>query len=136
MELLLRVWEEPEPPEWLVGEWAGGSVSLQHSALPRASPSPSSYPPLPVIPISSQDSVLSWADHRDHITLTLKLSLRYPTPPYDIIFLSLDLGFDLFPFLNLCTSSLVLSCLLKVSPIWIPTLQGRTPQMTKDSFIR
>lgn len=104
MELLLRVWEEPEPPEWLLGEWANGWVSLQHGGLPRASPSRSYYTyHLPITPISSQDSVLSWADHRDHITLTLKLPLRCPTPPYDLIFLSLDLDFDLFPFLNLCT---------------------------------
>lgn len=60
------------------------------------------WPPPPlsttptITPISSQDSVLSWAGHRDRITLFLKLALRYPTPPYDLTFPSLDLGFDLF----------------------------------------
>ena len=119
IELLLRAYEEPEPPEWLLGEWASGSVSLQHSGFPMASPSPSATPTITHYPhlFSGLCVVLGWP-WGPHFSLSLKLALRYPTSPYDLNVPSLNLGFDLFPFLILCASSLVPSCLLKVSLIW------------------
>lgn len=72
--------EGPVPPESLLGEWANGRVSLQYGGLPRVSPSPSYYTHYPlIIPVSSQDSVLSWADYMDWINLLSLVSSQVPS---------------------------------------------------------
>lgn len=65
MELLLRACEGPEPPEWLLWEWADGRASLQHSGFPMASPSPFYY-----------------THHYPHLFSGLCVVLGWPQGPY------------------------------------------------------
>ena len=96
MELPLRVCEEPEPPEWLLGKWANGRVSLQDSGFPIASPlSFLLHPPLTHYPhlFSGLCVVLGWPQSL-HYSLS-QVDSQLPNPPYNLTFPSLGPGLDL-----------------------------------------
>lgn len=136
MELLLRACEDPEPPEWLLWEWANGRASLQHSGFPMASPSPfyytHHYPHL----FSGLCVVLGWPQGL-YYSLS-QIGSQVPNSSLWLNFPSLDLGFDLFsPSLIYAPHLLFPSASSRFPWSGPPASWGRTQQLrTKDPFIR